>query len=113
MGLGINGGGLMTTAEGFAPQREIGVAVNGGGKIDARSINAAAVGAAVNGGGQIYKALSSDAGTKHGLRPCFVIIDELHAYRGVFGSHLANIVRRRGPKVPSDQHLRPPSSALT
>ena len=24
----------------------------------------------------------------------FVIIDELHAYRGVFGSHLANIVRR-------------------
>ncbi len=24
----------------------------------------------------------------------FVIIDELHAYRGVFGSHLANILRR-------------------
>ena len=24
----------------------------------------------------------------------FVVIDELHAYRGVFGSHLANIVRR-------------------
>ncbi len=24
----------------------------------------------------------------------FVIIDELHAYRGVFGSHLANIIRR-------------------
>ena len=53
MGLGVNGGGLMTTAEGFGPQREIGVAVNGGGKIDARSIDAAAVGAAVNGGGQI------------------------------------------------------------
>src|SRR4029450_2076629 len=24
----------------------------------------------------------------------FVVIDELHAYRGVFGSHLANILRR-------------------
>src|SRR4029450_10551088 len=24
----------------------------------------------------------------------FVIVDELHAYRGVFGSHLANILRR-------------------
>ena len=52
-GLGVNGGGLMTTANGFARQREIGVAVNGGGKIDARSIDAASVGAAVNGGGQI------------------------------------------------------------
>lgn len=53
MGLGVNGGGLMTTADGFARQKEIGVAVNGGGKIDARSIEAASVGAAVNGGGQI------------------------------------------------------------
>src|SRR3989441_4590249 len=25
---------------------------------------------------------------------CFVIIDELHAYRGVFGSHLCNVLRR-------------------
>src|SRR5690606_31179528 len=24
----------------------------------------------------------------------YVVIDELHAYRGVFGSHLANIIRR-------------------
>lgn len=53
MGLGVDGGGQMTTASGFAPQKEIGVAVNGGGKIDARSIDAAAVGAAVNGGGQV------------------------------------------------------------
>ena len=53
MGLGINGGGLMTTEGGFARQGEIGVAINGGGKIDARSIDAVAVGAAVNGGGQI------------------------------------------------------------
>jgi hypothetical protein len=53
MGLGVNGGGQMTTANGFARQREIGVAVNGGGSIDARSIDAGAVGAAVNGGGKI------------------------------------------------------------
>ncbi len=26
----------------------------------------------------------------------FVVIDEVHAYRGVFGSHLANVVRRLG-----------------
>ena len=52
-GLGVNGGGLMTTANGFARQKEIGVAVNGGGKIDARSIDAANVGAAVNGGGLV------------------------------------------------------------
>lgn len=31
--------------------------------------------------GGMYKALSSDAGTKHGTRPCFAIIDELHAHR--------------------------------
>jgi hypothetical protein len=52
-GLAVNGGGLMTTANGFARQKEIGVAVNGGGKIDARSIDAANVAAAVNGGGLI------------------------------------------------------------
>ena len=28
----------------------------------------------------IYKALSSEAGTKHGLRPSVVVIDELHAH---------------------------------
>lgn len=53
LALAVNGGGLIGTANGFAPQNEIGVAVNGGGKIDARSITAATVGAAVNGGGQI------------------------------------------------------------
>ena len=25
---------------------------------------------------------------------CFIIIDEMHAYRGVFGSHVANVIRR-------------------
>lgn len=53
VGLAIEGGGVMTTANGFAPQNELGVAVNGGGKIDARSIEAGHVGAAVNGGGLI------------------------------------------------------------
>jgi hypothetical protein len=53
MGLGVNGGGTMTTTNGFSRQKEIGVAVNGGGKIDARSIDATAVGAAVNGGGEV------------------------------------------------------------
>jgi hypothetical protein len=53
LGLAVDGGGLMSTANGFPPQKELGVAVNGGGKIDARSIDAGHVGAAVNGGGMI------------------------------------------------------------
>ena len=31
----------------------------------------------------------------------FVVIDELHAYRGVFGSHLANILRRLQRDLPA------------
>src|SRR6266540_4705128 len=33
----------------------------------------------------------------------FVVIDELHAYRGVFGSHLANIMRRL-QRIRSEEH---------
>lgn len=33
-----------------------------------------------DGSGQFFKALSSEAHTKHGLRPCFVAVDELHAH---------------------------------
>ena len=30
----------------------------------------------------------------------FVVIDEMHTYRGVFGSHVANVIRRLQPGVP-------------
>jgi hypothetical protein len=52
--LGVMGGGQITTAGGFGPQRHLAVAVNGGGKIDARSVDAASVSAAVNGGGDLF-----------------------------------------------------------
>jgi len=51
--LAIDGGGVMTTSGGFAPQGHLNAAVNGGGQIDARSVEAASVSAAVNGGGQL------------------------------------------------------------
>jgi hypothetical protein len=54
LGVGIEGGGLITAGNGFAPQKALGVAVNGGGKIDVRSLDSNAVGAAVNGGGEIF-----------------------------------------------------------
>src|SRR4051794_27669834 len=54
LGVGIHGGGLITAGNGFAPQKALGVAVEGGGKIDVRAIDANAVGAAVNGGGEIF-----------------------------------------------------------
>lgn len=46
----IAGGGTIRTAAGFAPQRELSAAIKGGGKIDLRSVEAAAV----NGGGDIF-----------------------------------------------------------
>lgn len=51
--LAIDGGGVMATSAGFAPQGHLNAAVNGGGKIDARSVDAASVSAAVNGGGHL------------------------------------------------------------
>jgi hypothetical protein len=51
--LAIDGGGVMTTSGGFAPQGHLNAAVNGGGTIDARSVAAASVSAAVNGGGNL------------------------------------------------------------
>lgn len=51
--LAVSGGGAIATQGGFAPQRRLAVAVDGGGKIDARAVEAASVAAAVNGGGQL------------------------------------------------------------
>jgi hypothetical protein len=51
--LGVNGGGMITTAGGFSPESHFAAAVNGGGRIDARSVEASEVSAAVNGGGEV------------------------------------------------------------
>jgi len=52
--VGISGGGAITAARGFAPQSQLSVAVNGGGSIDMRALDAVDVSAAVNGGGRIF-----------------------------------------------------------
>ena len=49
----VDGGGQIRVAPGFRPQRELVAAVNGGGTIDARAMEAADVTAAVNGGGSL------------------------------------------------------------
>lgn len=51
--LAIAGGGLITAQGGFHPQGQLSTAINGGGKIDARAVEAHSVSAAVNGGGQL------------------------------------------------------------
>jgi hypothetical protein len=50
----ISGGGSINAAAGFAPQRDLSAAVNGGGTIDVRAVDTVDVSAAVNGGGQIF-----------------------------------------------------------
>jgi len=50
---GISGGGIVNYASGFRGTGHLAVAVNGGGQIDARAINATNVTAAVNGGGRV------------------------------------------------------------
>jgi len=49
----VSNGGSLTFAGGFAPQKDIAVAVSNGGKIDMRSLSAREVSAAVNSGGSI------------------------------------------------------------
>jgi hypothetical protein len=49
----VEGGGSIKAADGFAAQERVAVAVDGGGAIDLRSIDASDVTAAVNGGGAI------------------------------------------------------------
>lgn len=51
--LAISGGGAIETKGSFRPQGHLSAAINGGGHIDARSVEASAVSAAVHGGGQI------------------------------------------------------------
>jgi hypothetical protein len=51
--LAVSGGGTITTMGGFAPEGHLAAAVNGGGTIDARSVDALSVSAAVNGGGNL------------------------------------------------------------
>ncbi|HEX8443639.1 MAG TPA: DUF2807 domain-containing protein [Allosphingosinicella sp.] len=52
-GMAIEGGGRMAAAGSFPQQPSLGLAIRGGGTIDARTVAAASVGAAVNGGGLI------------------------------------------------------------
>jgi hypothetical protein len=51
--LAVAGGGAITTQAGFRPQAQLSAAVNGGGRIDARSLLATSVSASVNGGGDV------------------------------------------------------------
>jgi hypothetical protein len=51
--LAIDGGGSLQVAGGFAPQPTLSAAVNGGGALDARAVEAGNVSAAVNGGGAL------------------------------------------------------------
>ena len=65
--LGVSGGGEINVASGFAPQRDLSGAVNGGGKIDARAVDIDEVSAAVNGGGELFvRARSTLSGAVNG-----------------------------------------------
>lgn len=51
--LAVDGGGDIKVGSGFAPQHRLSAAVNGGGSIDTRGLEAADVAAAINGGGDL------------------------------------------------------------
>jgi hypothetical protein len=51
--LAISGGGLISVQSGFRPQPQLSAAINSGGKIDTRAVDAGDVSAAVNGGGDL------------------------------------------------------------
>jgi hypothetical protein len=55
----IEGGGGITATAGFAPQSQLSAAIQGGGRIDFRSVNASSVNAAIDGGGKILTGHSS------------------------------------------------------
>ena len=58
--LAISGGGMISVQGGFRPQSELNAAINGGGKIDTRALDAGDVAAAVNGGGELLVRARSD-----------------------------------------------------
>lgn len=65
--LAIDGGGAIRVNGGFAAQHHLNAAVNGGGSIDTRSVEAADVAAAINGGGDLLvRAASSLQGAVSG-----------------------------------------------
>ncbi len=65
--LAVDGGGAIEVASGFAPQHQLVAAVNGGGSIDSRPLNAGEVTAAVNGGGRLLvRAVSRLTGAVRG-----------------------------------------------
>jgi hypothetical protein len=51
--LAVKGGGQITAEPGFRPQPTLSAAIDGGGKVDTRSLDAGQVSAAVNGGGDM------------------------------------------------------------
>ena len=53
-GVGINGGGSIRAASGFADQSEIAAGVSGGGVIDLRAVRGGNVAVGVNGGGKVF-----------------------------------------------------------
>ena len=57
--LAVDGGGTMRVAPGFAPERHLVAAVNGGGRIDTRAVATADVTGAVNGGGELLVGAAS------------------------------------------------------
>ena len=58
--LAVSGGGMISVQHGFRPQNELNAAINGGGKIDTRALDAGNVAAAVNGGGELLVRARSD-----------------------------------------------------
>lgn len=65
--LAVDGGGAISVAAGFAAEGHLVAAVNGGGTIDTRAVNASEVTAAVNGGGELLvRAASSLTGAVRG-----------------------------------------------
>jgi hypothetical protein len=63
----VDGGGSISAASGFGPQGRLVLAVNGGGIIDTRAVDAGDVTAAVNGGGKLFvRARSALTGAVHG-----------------------------------------------